>query len=1173
MTRGNDALCPICGRPQSTGLCTFCGSVHTSVDDPVCGPRATTQAGPALASIAATIGPIAPVQLPDTKAGTTESAIMNPSSLEMPATAHRPPRVMLFGEIARGGMGAVLKGRDPDLGRDLAVKVLLEAHKENPDLVRRFVEEAQIGGQLQHPGIVPIYELGSFGDRRPYFTMKLVKGQTLADLLGNRDSTTDDLARFLAIFEQVCQTMAYAHSRNVIHRDLKPSNVMVGSFGEVQVMDWGLAKVLPKGGVIEDAAAGRTDVQRTIVATARVVSDSDWSMAGSVLGTPAYMAPEQARGEVSAIDERADVFALGSILCEILTGQPAFVGRSGGEIHRKAALGDLGAATAALEGIDADLELVELAKDCLAREPEDRPRHAGTVAEQLTAYRSSVQERLRAAEIAQATQEARAEEEAKRRVLADELAREAEARAEESRRSALVAHEKAIAERRARRLTGALAAAILGLIAAVGGGYAWVERQRSEREARIDLALREAEVLRGEALRAGDDGARWSKAVDAARSVERLLADARDEPTRKRVATLVEAVTTEAHAAENDRKLLESLIDIRSSYADNRDGPPLDAAYGAAFREADIDLAKMSPDDAGNWIKSRPATVASAIAAALDNWAAVRREKMRDRAGAQRLTRASRVADPDPWRTRLRDALDLPEKRARLEALRALARTFAIDPLAPASLALLGSALIDAGDPLAAENVLRPAQRRHPGDAELNYCLALCLEELARRDEAIRFYTAARSIRPEMGHDLAHALELKGEWPEAIALFEDLTRLRPTNGRHFMCLGQALQRRGRARESGLALEAAIASLTKKIRERPDDNWAHANLGNALKSVGKLDEAIAEYRESIRLRPDEPRHYTSLAGILVDQGKVDEAIALIREAMRLKPDHTAHSTMAHALTRQGKLDDAIAEYRTAVGLQPDSHISHESLADLLRRQRKWAEALEEFRIASRIDPSCAYVRTGIVDALVGQGRLDLALAACQDTIRIHPDDKGAHKGMRKVLRALGRIDEAIADCREILRLNPADAECHNDLAWETLTLPARPQSDYDEALARARKAVELAPNEAYLVNTLALAEYRARHWAESIAAAQKSMAMSGGVDGSDRFFQAMAHWRMGAQSEARKWFDKAVAWTKEHDPQNPELLEFWTEASQLLGQPGPATAGAGTTDARRAKTTK
>ena len=126
--------------------------------------------------------PIPRVLLPDTAPDDQDVAVIKPSSAEMPAPAERGDRYQLFGEIARGGMGAVLKGRDPDLGRDLAVKVLLEGHRDKPELVRRFVEEAQIGGQLQHPGIVPVYELGTFADRRPYFTMKLVKGRTLAAL-------------------------------------------------------------------------------------------------------------------------------------------------------------------------------------------------------------------------------------------------------------------------------------------------------------------------------------------------------------------------------------------------------------------------------------------------------------------------------------------------------------------------------------------------------------------------------------------------------------------------------------------------------------------------------------------------------------------------------------------------------------------------------------------------------------------------------------------------------------------------------------------------------------------------------------------------------------------------------------------------------------------------------
>jgi eukaryotic-like serine/threonine-protein kinase len=167
----------------------------------------------------------------------------------------------VVGEIARGGVGLILKGHDERLGRDLAVKVLRDEYKDRPEVVRRFLDEAQVSGQLQHPGIVPVHEVGQFEDGRPDFTMKLVQGRTLGSLLSERKPVgqvsnlpgadqaswklaPQDLPRFLKIFEQVCQTLAYAHTKGVIHRDLKPANVMVGAFGEVQVMDWGLAKQL-----------------------------------------------------------------------------------------------------------------------------------------------------------------------------------------------------------------------------------------------------------------------------------------------------------------------------------------------------------------------------------------------------------------------------------------------------------------------------------------------------------------------------------------------------------------------------------------------------------------------------------------------------------------------------------------------------------------------------------------------------------------------------------------------------------------------------------------------------------------------------------------------------------------------------------------------------------------
>ena len=190
--------CPNCGSelPSNApkGLCPVC-LLQRGLDSGTLSlarggsPAATMSLAPGpdgssvLARLAASVGPVPRVLLHDSELTTGPGPVVKPGSPEMPAPADPAPRLQLLGEIARGGMGAVLKGRDSDIGRDLAVKVLLEQHRDKPELIRRFIEEAQIAGQLQHPGVVPVYELGAFADRRPYFTMKLVKGRTLADLL------------------------------------------------------------------------------------------------------------------------------------------------------------------------------------------------------------------------------------------------------------------------------------------------------------------------------------------------------------------------------------------------------------------------------------------------------------------------------------------------------------------------------------------------------------------------------------------------------------------------------------------------------------------------------------------------------------------------------------------------------------------------------------------------------------------------------------------------------------------------------------------------------------------------------------------------------------------------------------------------------------------------------
>jgi serine/threonine protein kinase len=320
--------------------------------------------------------------------------------------------------LGAGGMGEVYRSCDPSLGRNLAIKVIKADYPNHPDGERRFLREARITGSLQHPGIVAVHNLGRLMDGRLHYTMRLVRGQTFADILKQEAGKSKSLPYLLSIFEKICQAVAYAHSKRVIHRDLKPANVMVGKFGEVQVMDWGLAKVLTN--VEETNFREPSEKRGTVILSELVDTPSDLSRDGAALGTPAYMPPEQAAGDWSIVDERADVFSLGAILCEILTGQPPYQGDNVKKLLRQARLGDRAEALARLEQSGVDAELTALCRECLAAEREGRPRDAGAVAKRVQEYQAAVQERLRQAELERVAAQTRAREEQARAFVENE---------------------------------------------------------------------------------------------------------------------------------------------------------------------------------------------------------------------------------------------------------------------------------------------------------------------------------------------------------------------------------------------------------------------------------------------------------------------------------------------------------------------------------------------------------------------------------------------------------------------------------------------------------------------------------------------------------------------------------------------------------------------------------
>jgi len=281
---------------------------------------------------------------------------------------------------AKGGIGQVWLARDADLGREVALKELRPEQANNPVVWSRFLEEAKITGQLEHPNIVPVHELVRAGEgRQPFYTMRFVKGRTFSEAIeafhrGRAEGKFDPLEfrALLGAFLGVCNAVAYAHSRGVIHRDLKPQNVVLGDYGEVIVLDWGLAKLVE-----------RPEETLTPAVAFAPEADRGETVQGQVLGTPAYMSPEQAEGRWDSVDRRTDVYGLGAILYEILAGQPPFRGAGTAEVLRKVST-EPPAAPRSL--FPATPPLAAVCMKALAKRPGDRYASARDLADEVRHY-------------------------------------------------------------------------------------------------------------------------------------------------------------------------------------------------------------------------------------------------------------------------------------------------------------------------------------------------------------------------------------------------------------------------------------------------------------------------------------------------------------------------------------------------------------------------------------------------------------------------------------------------------------------------------------------------------------------------------------------------------------------------------------------------------------------
>ncbi len=780
------------------------------------------------------------------------------------------------------------------------------------------------------------------------------------------------------------------------------------------------------------------------------------------------MAPEQARGHVEAVDERADVFALGSMLCEVFTGQPAFTGPNAREIQRKAALGDLADAFARLDACGVDADLVALARDCLAAVRDDRPRDASAFVERLSGYLTSIEQRLRAAELERAAEVARAEE----------------------------AQARVAVERSRRRRTVALAASLLALSTLGGLTSTYALQQRQERLAAADRVLGEATTLLAQARDRPEELARWQVALAA---LKRIDGDALPAEARGRLDALRREAQAGEAAARADQDLLAVLLDIRSTGAETPDGTGYsaslpdgsasDAAYAAAFRAAGYDVDPLGPEAAG--------------------------------AGSAHVPRRS------PWSWPRRSTTGRPSAVGRGRRTRPPGSGWWPPPASPTPTPAATNCVRSGSGPTARRSSGRCGPWRHrptstPGPPRRSTCWLApsevratsrrpwpcsaapscgtpgtsrpttiwprsCTGKMAQVSPPTR---RSATIPPPVPYGprraaLASALQSRGEIDEAIAIFRDVKRLRPEDGQYCVSLGYALWAGGRADEARAAFEEAVVVCRATVRRNPGSAEAHTGLGSAL-----MDQLSTQGLPLGTLDPDATTTPAARSQALQARGRIDEAIEAHREAIRIGPDNASvQMALGYALRLRGKPDEAAAAYREAARLQPDLGMPHAALGGLLQRQGKTAEALLAYREAIRIRPDWGPYHTALGNFLQRQGKTAEALLAYREAARVEPNHWQYRRSFAAALLVNGELDDAVDEFREALRLKPVEDSLHYSLCLALLW-----QKKPDEAAAEFREALRLEPRcpLAYGSSTIAQLEQRGPYLNRAIAAYREAI---------------------------------------------------------------------------------
>jgi serine/threonine protein kinase/predicted Zn-dependent protease len=913
------------------------------------------------------------------------------SGVKMPADSkrYRPQRI-----IAEGGMGYIARVVDTEFNRPLAMKVLAKELAGNKDLEERFLREARLTGQLQHPGIPPVQEKGRLDDGTPFFIMKLIKGHSLQKLLRDRPSPHDRLSHFVAVFASVCQTMAYAHSRGIIHRDLKPGNIMVGAFSEVQVMDWGLAKVLRTGVAGLDSAAAAKDDSSTVHIVNTPTSLGEHTMAGAVMGTPGYMAPEQSRGETENLDQRCDVFGLGGILCEILTGAPTFVSVGGSNSLRLAIMGDVSGAFQRLEQSGADADLVAIAKHCLAPEIADRPADARAVADAVAAYQLQVEERLKQAEL------------------------------EQARLITKTAEEKA--RRRDRRILGGCIATLL-----IGGFFAWQWYQRQVAAANVSLsqtasnqAVRQLDnalslvtysqtklknenledarkTLEQASLLAEDARANKGKTKlnDAdARAVDSKFEefDALYNPTKKN-ATLAQRLD---EGFEGRGMVKETDLDVRgkAGVTFGKAGP---AIYRKAFADFGVAIDQANLADISAQLSTFP--LRDSLGMALTDWMLFERGKP----DCKRIFDIAQAVDPNPVRARFRVEI----LKSDAGELVALSRSLALDTQSPKLVVLLADGLLGVQQQQEGVHLLTRAIAEHPSDFWLNETLGLFLLAYAptRGAEGIERLESAYVLKPEKtfaAANLAEALNNARSPDRAEKTCRRfLVKVDDADPRIRSILAETLIQQG-------DLAEAERELIIGLKTHPRSGYLNAALAGLRGQQNKHQEAHDLAQATLGDHPYFVGAYRPIGFAHLQLKNDERALEAGQYLIAWNPRSPAGFELASkASLRTNNLADAEDYAAKAVACDPKNPAAHWSLGQALFAKRDYKRGYPSYKTAAELTPGPLPAFRQPARELVAQSLYPEASWLYAEILKRDPTDQSAWDNLIGILQVTRETNEA------------------------------------------------------------------------------------------------------------------------------------------------------------------